>query len=1005
MKRLLSNRIVLSFLAAASAAALYAQTSPIGVNPASLSFQYALGSSAGPAVQTINLTVPAGTTFRVDRSTANGANWLLIATSGNPPNAVLAQIDTSVAQTLTAGTYNGAITVTPTSGSNTTAATVPVTLTVTQAPQITAAPQSLSFVYQIGGTNNQTQQTIHLTGGSQAVSFAFTSDPWITANPPSGTVPANGGVDVTVQVAPPSQNPGVSNGTLTLNTTGTPQKIPVQLTVSNNPLLNLPAAPVAFTYSIGGTVPAPAQVNVTSTGTPLAFNVSATTAAGGPWLVVPTTGITGTPIPVSIDPTKLAPGTYTGTVTLTPTSGGGPAQQFSVTVTVTNDPSLVTNASSLSFVYQTNQQLPPAQTLRLTSSTGVPLSYTATTSTPWLTLVGHTSGTTDDSFTVSANPAGVATGATIGQISIAVANAATGASLGTVTVPVTLYVSNNALLSVTPSQPVVFTIPAGGQSSQPVDVALASTSPTDQLSLTVGTPTTTSGGQWLLVSNTPAATPGTLRLIASPQSSLAPGVYTGSVSVTASGSAGAAVNSPVTIPVVLQLTSGTISATPASLSFEQTSAGTAPAPQTVNVASGGAALTFFVTAYDGGLGWLSATAATGSTPAVVSVSVDGSRLSPGTYQGRVIVSSTFASGSPISIPVTFKVDAGTVTAPATPLVFTIAQGSTAASTQNVSVTGTAGLTFSTAATSTGNWLSVAPPSGTVPATVQVTANAGTLAVNSYTGSVTITPATGAGSPITIPVTLNVVQATAKPIIQSVQNAASYFAASLSPGENVVLFGTGLGPDPAVKGVLASNGTVATTLSDTQVFFDGIPAPIIYVWGPQTSVMVPYEIAGRATTSVRVVYKGVQSDPVTYNVSAVAPGIYTQNFQGSGPGVILNPDGRTLNGPNAPAGKGSVISLYMTGEGITNPPSATGALIPSDGTGLKHPQASYTATVGGIPATVIYAGSAPGIVAGISQVNVQIPANAPSGAVPIVLSYGVPGGTVLSTRSDVTIQVQ
>jgi uncharacterized protein (TIGR03437 family) len=200
---------------------------------------------------------------------------------------------------------------------------------------------------------------------------------------------------------------------------------------------------------------------------------------------------------------------------------------------------------------------------------------------------------------------------------------------------------------------------------------------------------------------------------------------------------------------------------------------------------------------------------------------------------------------------------------------------------------------------------------------------------------------------------------------------------------------------------AKDGTLATVVSDTQVLFDGVPAPIVYVMGNQTSAMVPYQVSMQPTTSVQVVYQGVRSDPVTCKVVPQAPGIYTLNFQGSGQGAILNQDGVTVNGVGAPAVRGSVVSVYMTGEGLTAPAGVTGAITPADGSGLKNLVAAVSATVGGVPAEVEYAGSAPGMVAGIAQVNVRIPANAQSGlSVPIVIAIGAS-----STQSGVTLSIQ
>lgn len=1079
--------------------------SVVGVSPTTLTFQYVTGGPAPPE-QTVAVTLPSGTTATVSRSTDNGGNWLDIAIGGSPLSTITAQIDTPVASTLTPGTYTGTILVTP-SGSNAAAATVSVTLVVTATPQVTVSPTSLAFNYQVGGTNNITQQTIQLSAGAQALPFAFTtSESWITVNPSSGSVPANGSVMVTVGISPPQTPKNYPNESLTL-TTSSSQQIPVSVVVSNNPLLNVPAGPVAFIYQIGGSVPLTSMLTPTSTGAPGA-QIQYTLSSNAPWLQVPSTATTPNAVTITVDPTSLTPGSYSGTVQFAVT--GNATQSITVTLAVTNNTVLTPSVNSLIFVYQTGQQQPAPQTVSLNTTSGLPVNYAATASTSWMTLVGHTSGTTPDSFTVSVNPAGVPTGANTGQISIAVTNSATGASLGTVTIGVTLYVSNNALLVVNPSQPVVLLAQAPSNQIITQNVMLTSTD-TDVLSLSVGQPQTASGGQWLFVSNAPPATPGTLSLFAAPNG-LIPGVYTGSVTVTATGPGGVVLDSPYTIPVTLNLTTGSIAADQNSLGFTQAAGGAAPASETVNLTSSLSPTDFFVTAYDGGLGWLSATVTQGKKSATATVSANGSNLTPGTYQGRVIIAQNFASNTPLIIPVTLQVTAGGISAPTTPLTFTAAYGSTSSLTANVAVTGTPGpLNFSvaTSTNNSGNWLTATPANATTPATVQVAVNPMGLGIGTFNGSVTITSPGAGGSPITIPVSLSVVTpqtltvtpstpltftyalgqaippgqtlevqtggtatpfsvttqtasggntwlaatptsgttpatitvnvnpsglapgtyqgtvaigassalapvpvavtlnvvATLKPVITAIENGASYFLGAVSPGENVTMFGTGLGPATLTMGQVGQNGLVATNIANTQVMFDSVAAPIIYVSAAQTSVMVPYEVFGRPQTSVTITYQGVPSDPVVYNVVPVAPGIYTLNQAGSGQGAILNQDGHTVNGPNAPAAKGSIIALYMTGEGPTAPQGIDGAITPSDGSLLKHPQATVTATIGGIPATIFYAGSAPGDANGIAQVNVEIPPNAPSGPnVPIVLIFTT-SGYAAGTQAGVTLAIQ
>jgi len=289
----------------------------------------------------------------------------------------------------------------------------------------------------------------------------------------------------------------------------------------------------------------------------------------------------------------------------------------------------------------------------------------------------------------------------------------------------------------------------------------------------------------------------------------------------------------------------------------------------------------------------------------------------------------------------------------------------------------------------------------------VSVNTQGLAAGNYTATITINSSyssTSAAASVTVNFT--VTQIVVKPT--AITNAASYAAGYVSPGELVAVFGTSIGPLAAAYGTLNASGTLLnTSAGSTRVLFDGVPAPVIYASAAQTNVVVPYEVAGRPTTSVVVEYQGVQSPPLVYSVQPAVPGIFTQNYSGTGPGAILNQDGVTGNGPGAPAAKGSVVSVYMTGEGQTSPAGVTGAIAPVNVPApWKQPQLKATATIGGLPASVQYYGSAPGLLSGVMQVNVQIPANAPSGALPIVITLTNPAtGLSYSTQAQVTVSVQ
>jgi trimeric autotransporter adhesin len=101
---------------------------------------------------------------------------------------------------------------------------------------------------------------------------------------------------------------------------------------------------------------------------------------------------------------------------------------------------------------------------------------------------------------------------------------------------------------------------------------------------------------------------------------------------------------------------------------------------------------------------------------------------------------------------------------------------------------------------------------------------------------------------------------------------------------------------------------------------------------------------------------------------------------------VNADG-SVNDASHPTRIGGFLSLYATGEGQTSPlgqdGQIAGTVLP-----LPKPQLPVSVWVGGQAATVTYAGAAPGEVAGVMQVNIQIPTGVqPGGYVPVVLGVG------------------
>lgn len=230
----------------------------------------------------------------------------------------------------------------------------------------------------------------------------------------------------------------------------------------------------------------------------------------------------------------------------------------------------------------------------------------------------------------------------------------------------------------------------------------------------------------------------------------------------------------------------------------------------------------------------------------------------------------------------------------------------------------------------------------------------------------------------------------------VVNAASFKGGAVAAGEIVTLFGTGIGPSVLAGLSIGRPGFLDTLVAQTAVSFDGVRAPLVYVSAGQSSAIVPYSVAGKATTQITVEYQGARSAAITIPVSAAAPALFSSNSSGTGPGAILNQDGG-VNSPSNPADKGSVVVLFGTGEGQTDPSGTDGALALSV---FPKPVLPASVAVAGRTVELLYFGAAPSLVAGVFQANIRIPSDAASGNLPVIVTVGnttSPAGITVSVR--------
>lgn len=166
--------------------------------------------------------------------------------------------------------------------------------------------------------------------------------------------------------------------------------------------------------------------------------------------------------------------------------------------------------------------------------------------------------------------------------------------------------------------------------------------------------------------------------------------------------------------------------------------------------------------------------------------------------------------------------------------------------------------------------------------------------------------------------------------------------ALSPGMFVTLFGERMGP------------------AGTRVFLNGWEAPVLFSSPGQVNIVVPYELPTGQPVDVEVQSAGYPSRTLRVNRTEATN---LQLFP-----VVLNQDG-TLNSAQNPAARDSIVILWATGAGNTNPPAATGEVLPLAPRPLALPLEVSASGVSRLE--VLYAGAAPGFVAGLTQINVRL----------------------------------
>ena len=181
---------------------------------------------------------------------------------------------------------------------------------------------------------------------------------------------------------------------------------------------------------------------------------------------------------------------------------------------------------------------------------------------------------------------------------------------------------------------------------------------------------------------------------------------------------------------------------------------------------------------------------------------------------------------------------------------------------------------------------------------------------------------------------------------------------ISPAEVVAIFGPGIGPATAVSAAPV-NGLYPTTLAGAQVTISGADTPLLYVSANQINAVVPMELATNSGATVRVI-----------NGTTVSPDypVWIAPSEAAALPTVINQDG-SINSQTNPAHSGSIVTFYATGWQSSFSPLVDGQVA----TAAENVCAPGACSVspGITTAEVLYAGAAPGIVAGATQFNVKI----------------------------------
>ena len=788
-------------------------------------------------------------------------------------------------------------------------------------------------------------------------------------------------------------------------------------------VVSISANQLSFSPTSGGGLTPQQNIAVTASLAGVAFNgLPFTAATDAPWLVVtPNNGTTPSTVGVSVDPANLSVGSSQAVIRIN-APGASPAQvaiNVVATVAAANPPKLAVDTNQLAFSTQVGADN-SLRVVSISNSGGGVLNVTVTATTArggnWLAVSTNAGKATPGAalaLAVTANPGSLTAGTYTGKVVISSDREQSEVSVSmVVAAPQAVMLLSQAGLT--------FTGVSQGGAPLPQNFGILNTG-SGTMSWTAAPSTLSGGSTWLSISpasgtvNRPYLDASLINVSVN-ATGLAPGDYYGRIDLTAPN----AVNSPQTVTVVLNVlppgSNPGPQVRPSGLIFTGVSGAVNPGSQTVSVGNltsaplrYGSSQTYVIPG-----NWLvnvpSNDVVAPNGPGQIVVQPDFSALPQGI--SRAFLNLGFSDGSSRTVSVlSVLAPPGTNTAGAdaagtsgavgrasqpqagscNPTTLTILltsseQSFTANANQPSTIAaqvvddcgtpltpdrGGAAVTtqfsngdpgLNLVHTPQGRWSGSWQPRNTAQSKVRATITAFLILPNGKTLAnqldMNVTLGTGARVPLVTP--------------GKVLNGASFVAQSpVAPGSLISIFGTQLADALAL-----GNAPFQTTLGGTQVVLGGKATPLLYTSDNQINAQVPFDVPVNSVLQLLVQRGPALSVGDSLTVAPAQPAIFTQSQQGSGQGAIVNGVTGILADAGAPVQAGDVVSIYCTGLGPVDPSVPSGAVAPS--LPLSQTRNAVTVTIGGIPATVNFAGLAPGFAA-VYQVNAVVPAGVAAGS--------------------------